>query len=275
MAGRRAKRAGERRFRVRTAGRTARAFDREELLPFHRALLERRLRGRVRQPIAVRLTDNVHTMVSFGRLDGRLEVRLHHMFVRAPTGVIDALGRYIEGGTADDSQQLDSFIERHRRLIRRIPAHVRQARLRLEPRGRVHDLAAVLEALNRRWFGGRVGCAITWSTPPRAAVPRQSIKLGSYSEEARVIRIHPALDQPCVPRFFVEWIVFHEMLHHVHGAAVRDGRRFVHTEAFAADERRFPTYERARAWEKRHIERLLGWEPEGDGAVGEDGAGVG
>jgi len=44
----------------------------------------------------------------------------------------------------------------------------------------------------------------------------------------------------------------------VHGAEeVSPNKRAVHTPAFLADERRFPDYERARAWEHRHIKRLL------------------
>ena len=37
--------------------------------------------------------------------------------------------------------------------------------------------------------------------------------MGSYSVEDRLIRIHPTLDRPDVPRYYVAWIVYHEMLH--------------------------------------------------------------
>jgi hypothetical protein len=256
-----------RRKRARSANRTARisaAGRRAADVPLEqiwRKVLERRLRCKVRVPIAIRVTDNVHTMISFSRRAIGLEVRLHHMFLAAPPEVVDALARYIDGGSAGDSETLDHFIERHRWLIRRIPPHVRQRRIRLFTRGQHYDLAEVFDDLAERYFGGPIGCAITWGSPPRATLPRQSIKLGSYSEDARLIRIHPALDQPDVPRFFLEWIVFHEMLHHRHGATVRGNKRWVHTPEFLADERRFPHYERARAWEREHLEQLLSWRP--------------
>jgi hypothetical protein len=84
------------------------------------------------------------------------------------------------------------------------------------------------------------------------------MRLGSYNESENVIRMHPALDQAFVPRYFVASVVFHEMLHEMHGAEeISEGRRAVHTPAFLADEQRFRDYARARAWENKHIKRLL------------------
>ncbi len=226
-----------------------------------RDALQRRLRMRVAQPLRVRVTDNVHTMLSFSRLDGVLEVRLHHMFLLAPDPVVEALARYIRGSDPEASSALDRFIQRHRRLIRRVPAHVRRQRMRIRPHGRWHDLQEIMSELNERWFGGMVDCAITWGPAPRAVLPRKSIKLGSYSADARLIRIHPALDQEAVPRFFVAWIVFHEMLHHRHGVSRRGGKRCVHTADFCADEQAYPDYARARAWERDNLDLLLSWAP--------------
>jgi hypothetical protein len=82
--------------------------------------------------------------------------------------------------------------------------------------------------------------------------------MGSYSADTKVIRIHPALDQKRVPRFFVEWIVFHEMLHQVHRARrLADGRRCVHTPEFLEQERTFHDYERAIRWEHENLDLLL------------------
>ena len=81
--------------------------------------------------------------------------------------------------------------------------------------------------------------------------------MGSYSVEERLIRVHRSLDRTFVPRYFVEWIVYHEMLHQVHQAELVNGRRQFHTPAFLADEARFEHYERARAWERAHLDEIL------------------
>jgi predicted metal-dependent hydrolase len=81
--------------------------------------------------------------------------------------------------------------------------------------------------------------------------------MGSFAVEDRIIRIHPALDQPGVPSYFVAWIVFHEMLHGKHEVRRKDGRRRFHTKEFLEEERTFSDYERAHAWEKANLDKLL------------------
>ncbi len=72
-------------------------------------------------------------------------------------------------------------------------------------------------------------------------MPKEYFVFGTIQEEDRVIRINPLLDQPFVPRWFLEYVLYHEMLHSV----VPDefdssGRRRVHTEEFYRRERSFP-----------------------------------
>lgn len=69
--------------------------------------------------------------------------------------------------------------------------------------------------------------------------------------------MHPSLDQSFVPEFYVAWVIFHEMLHEAYGVEEVNGRRHVHPPEFVALEQTYPNYERARAWEKRHLSRLL------------------
>ena len=81
--------------------------------------------------------------------------------------------------------------------------------------------------------------------------------MGSYSVEDRLIRIHRALDRAFVPRFFVAWIVFHEMLHQVHDIRVINGRREFHSKEFMADESQFAQFDEAKRWERANIDALL------------------
>src|SRR5437588_3906032 len=101
----------------------------------------------------------------------------------------------------------------------------------------------IYEDLNRRYFAGKIDARITWSQRAQPGAKRRrrnSIKMGSYSVEDRLIRIHASLDRPFVPRLFVEWIVYHEMLHQKHDIPVVGGRRQFHTPEFLAEE---ATYE--------------------------------
>lgn len=230
------------------------------------ALLQTELERRGATALRLQITDNIHTMLSFGRRPDHLVVRMHHMFLHAPPSVRDALARYIRDSDPEASRALSRYIRRNQGLVRRPPPAQRRSRIALRPRGRHHDLRLLLDELlqahGRRLRRRRPiaeDLAITWGPAPRTRLPRRSIKLGSYSADTCLIRIHPALDQRSVPRFFVSWIVFHELLHHVHGVPGQGGQRRIHSAAFRADERRHPDFERALAWERANLERLLAW----------------
>jgi hypothetical protein len=230
----------------------------DRLLHVWRRVLERRLGVRLGDPVVVDVHDNTHTMITFQRLRGRWLVRVHHMFLAAADEVLDALAHFIRGGNPRASSLLDRYIERNRALIRRVKPEQLRRRLRIIPSGRHHDLSTIFSGLNRRYFRNRIDAAITYGPAPRVRRPRKSIKMGSYSAESRVIRIHPALDHRRVPRYFVEWIVFHEMLHHIYRARRRvNGRRCVHPPEFMAHERRFHDFVRAQRWETRNLDLLL------------------
>src|SRR5512139_2348600 len=100
--------------------------------------------------------------------------------------------------------------------------------------GRVYDLAALYADINARFFGGRMRVPITWGRGVGRA-RRGGLTFGSYDPVLGLIRIHPVLDRPDVPRYFVESVVHHEMLHHhMGGVPDRAGRTVYHSRAFRA-----------------------------------------
>ncbi len=220
--------------------------------------LERRIRAHLAKGrVAVTLTDNRYTMISVRRLakEKRFEVRLHHMFADADPVITRALARYIADNDADASRVLGDFIDQN-------SGHVR-GRARRQPTqliftaGEHHDLRQIYDDLNARYFDNKIDAAITWGQRNGRPRRRNSIKMGSYAVEDRLIRIHRSLDRAFVPRFFVAWIVFHEMLHQVHDIRVKNGRREFHTKEFMADEAMFEFYDEAKIWERRHLDALL------------------
>ena len=190
-------------------------------------------------------------MLSSRRVRGRLVVRMHHMFLDADPAVLRALGRYLAGGDASSSSLIDEFIERHRGSIR----DQRRAVV-LRTRGECHDLAVIERDLRARCFPDVPPCRITWGRRTRRR-RRRSIQLGTYVPDEQLIRIHPVLDQAWVPRFYVEAVVFHELLHHQLKGTTINGRTHFHTPEFRAREAAFEHHERATAWEKANLRRLL------------------
>lgn len=220
-----------------------------------RQALERKLELRAGYPVHLAVTDNRQRMITQTRERGLLRVRVHMMFLDAPERVQDGLVEYVLEDSREASQVVGEYIERNGHRIRA----ARRARGPLVSQGIVHDLAVILARVNEMYFGGSVSdVLIAWSrrTRPKDG-PRSTIKLGSYSAEERLIRVHPVLDRQWVPRYFVSYIVHHELVHHVVPPARISGRTVMHGPEFLRREREFRHYDRAIAWEEAHIARLL------------------
>lgn len=221
-----------------------------------RARLEVRLDAYLRGGRArVVLTDNLRTMVSIRRGQGVITFRVHHMFCEAPARVVRALARYAERSDREASRILQAYVEANDCRIR-APDAARRS-VPCDTAGRYHDLQEIFDDLNRRYFAGRIRATITWGRRMKRRRKRRSIKLGSYDFEQRLIRIHPILDAADVPRFYVAWVVYHEMLHEVCDIPIKDGRRVYHTPEFRRAEAAFEDYARAVMWERANVSKLL------------------
>lgn len=196
--------------------------------------------------------DNRSTMISFRREPPLLRLRVHHLFLEAPPAVVEAIADYAGRGKRAAGTILDEYIAERQERIR---AEARRASA-LSTRGACFDLAEVFDRLNQLYFQDTIRARIGWGRNARRG-RRKSIRLGVYDHRAREIRVHPALDRPDVPLFFVEYIVFHEMLHQVFPSARDSGRHVHHPRAFRDRERAFPRYAAALAWEKEHLHALL------------------
>ena len=120
-----------------------------------------------------------------------------------------------------------------------------QRHLNLRHEGRYFDLRQIFDRVNARHFRSRLrGSRGVWGRR-RKERPKEYFIFGSIQEDDRVIRIHPLLDQPFVPRWFLEYVLYHEMLHLRHPVEHKGARRCVHTEEFRAAERLFPRREEA------------------------------
>ena len=110
-------------------------------------------------------------------------------------------------------------------------------------RGNTYDLEKMFTKLNRRYFDSSLERpTLTWSQRKTRNI------LGHHDRVYETITISKSLDAPQVPEWFVEFILYHEMLHIKHAARMINGRRYYHTAAFRLDERRFAKFDDAQQW---------------------------
>lgn len=232
------------------------------------------LAAELRVPVGVVYTRSRKTPVAVRTLReprGALEIRLHKLFAEAPPEVHGALASWVRSGRRAPRAcaALDAYIAE---ILRRVPPTA--ARRALVPRGAHHDLDGMARELLATELaaefappGERAPGSSSQNAPTRPHIgwgrrspsrTRRSLRLGSYDADGHIVRIHPVLDQPAVPDWFVRYVVFHELLHVVfpvqRGA---DDRWIHHGRAFRRRERAYPDHRRALAWERAHLTALI------------------
>ncbi|MGA8041266.1 MAG: M48 family peptidase [Terracidiphilus sp.] len=185
--------------------------------------------------------------------EGRILASLSDLLEGAPEAVIRAIAHILLAKLykkpIDATQNLrfkrfasSAAVARQTELIR----HARGTKRYFGPEGRYYHLEEVFDALNLRFFGGLLGRPeLTWSE----SVAKRS--LGHYDAAHNTIVVSRVFDRPSSPRYAIEYLLYHEMLHLKHPVKMRGVRRCVHSREFKAEERLFPQLGEAMAFIKR------------------------
>lgn len=186
---------------------------------------------------------------------GRVYVRLSDLFQTAPPEVIRALSFLLVARLL--SRKAPVAHERVYRAYAFNPQVLRASDIARRQRGRkvissaqgrVYDLEKIFARLNHRYFDGEIAKPVlTWSQRRARSI------LGHHDAAHDTITISKTLDSLDVPRWFVEYIVFHEMLHIKHPARLINGRRYYHTRAFRCEEQTFRRYRESQEWLDRVV----------------------
>lgn len=190
-----------------------------------------------------------------------LQLRIHRSFIEAPEEVLQAVASFVQSRKGSPhAREALGVIREH--FHRHRPSEARTARL--EPLGVCFDLREILAELNDRFFAGSLEVGITWGRSLRAGScggrrrrRTSTIQLGSYAYEEKLVRIHRALDHPSVPRYVVEAVVYHELLHADLPPVTVNGRHHFHTPEFRRRERLFRLLPKTEAWIEEHLPELL------------------
>ena len=204
-------------------------------------------------PIAVRFRRFTSLNTTIRLREGKIFVSLSDLIEGAPESVLRAIAHillakpYKKPIDAAHNVRFKRFttsaaVTRQTELIR----HARGSKRYTGPSGHFYNLEEVFDSLNLRFFNGLLGRPdLTWSE----GMARRS--LGHYDAAHNTIVVSRVFDRPSSPRYAIEYLLYHEMLHLKHPVRMRGLRRCVHSREFKADEARFPQLREALAFLKR------------------------
>jgi predicted metal-dependent hydrolase len=184
--------------------------------------------------------------------EGRLQVRLSDLLEGAPENVIESIAHillakiYRKPIESAHSTRFRRYVSSH---DMRAKSHLlRQVRGRKRigsAKGIVYHLEEMFDELNHRFFHGLLARPrMTWSQV------RSRRSLAHYDPAHNAIVVSRIFDHLLVPRYAVEYILYHEMLHLKHPVKMRGSRRCVHGKEFQAEEKLFPQFRQAKAFLK-------------------------
>ena len=193
-------------------------------------------------PIQVEFFEFANVNNTIRLREGALLVRLSDLLEGAPETVLRAIAHillakmYRKPIARAHAARYRKYVHSHE--IRNKAHLVRQVRGRkrmVSAQGRYYDLDAIFEEVNMRFFGGmQARPRMSWSQG------RARNLLGHYDPAHNAIVVSRIFDHPQVPRYAVEYIVYHEMLHLRHPVKLIGSRRCVHSAEFRAEEKLFP-----------------------------------
>lgn len=195
-------------------------------------------------------------MISCKRNFNKRTIRLHNMFKNAPEHVLDAILKIYTRFTRKNTRAacrkiVRDFITQNQH---RIVCKPKTCKVLPDPIGKVFNLGEIYDNLNIKYFSSRLDVHITWSNSPNKRL------MGTWKDtglEKNLIRINRLLDTKKVPPYYINYLVYHEMLHEVFKQKMVNGRIQRHPKKFKKLERNFPLYEKACEWQKKHLSNSI------------------
>jgi predicted metal-dependent hydrolase len=215
------------------------------LLEHNETYLKNYFQKEVKKPVLLTLTDNSTSMISVREKQGGISVRLHRIFLKADNEVLDEIVSFIKKKRGK-TPVIKQFIRQHQSFLKERKPRT----ITINPNGKLYNLTDMFNSLNSEYFNNSLSALITWGKrSPRYAVKKRT--LGNYQKKSNTIRINPILDSRKVPRYVIEFIVYHEMLHAVIDIVLKNGRRSIHSKEFKNRERKYKNYHKAIEWENK------------------------
>jgi len=216
--------------------------------------LQRELERAAGRKLKMRINDNRSTMLSVRWDREHTRVSIHRMFLKAPKNVMDELACYLSTPHQTLSPTVKAFIEDSRRELDY--SHCLRPS-DLAHQGHAYDLHTLYDEVNARYFDQELQLQITWFSQP-ARRNRQRLVFGLFHDTLRLIKINRLLDNLQIPRYFVSYVIYHEMLHFVCPPEVdQAGCHRIHNTTFKQRESLFAEYQEAQEWLKQNKQWLF------------------
>ncbi|MBA3721089.1 MAG: hypothetical protein H0W88_01640 [Parachlamydiaceae bacterium] len=195
--------------------------------------------------LQLKINNNRSTMLSVKWSPDCTKVSLHRMFLQAPQNIMQELACYLRRDHKNLAPALKAYIEHN---LQKLDYSYQLDLRKLKTKGQVYDLQKIYDEINKEYFNNKLKLFITWfGKSDRSASSK--VTFGLFHDPLKLIKINRLLDNRQFPPYFVSFIIYHEMLHHVSPTYVDDkGMKHIHNKAFKEMEKKHRFYDQAQQW---------------------------
>ena len=118
----------------------------------------------------------------------------------------------------------------------------------MKPANRLPSLSAAVERVSAEYFAGILHPRTRWKRGCRLKRRPEGIVCAEYRADDNCIHVHPLFADRAVPAWVLDWLIFHECLHMVHGS--------YHSTELVAAESRHPRTREAERWLSKNLFQL-------------------
>jgi hypothetical protein len=159
----------------------------------------------------------------------------------------------------DNRKKLESYIYEYLNeygLLKPSISRLNREKLTDKTTGTRYDLHEIFVYLNDLYFDNKIKAYLRWGTAG-STTSYQTIRRSRDGTCWNLITIADIYNHPKIPRFAIESVMFHEMLHIAIPPYRKNGKNVIHGKEFKAAEKMFPHFEQWRAWENSELRELL------------------
>lgn len=206
------------------------------------------IKKRMKTPVIFRINDNRTTMLSVKWESHCTKVSMHRIFLDAPKEVQEAVKNHVTTVNSSAGPIVRAYIQKK---IQELDYSEILNDERLISKGVIYDLQELYQKINCEYFSSELDLKITWFGKPK--IPGgQRITFGLYQAPLKLVKVHKMMDNVLFPKYVLEFVIYHEMLHHVVPPQFdQAGKNSIHGKEFKRREKQFVKYKQASAWLKR------------------------
>ncbi len=191
--------------------------------------------------------------LTVNKQNNRLQIRMADLISDAPEIILVSAAKIIISRSLNkkcDEKARGLYREYiYSEEIRSKVKTVRKSRTRKkssQPKGKFFDLEECFDIINSSYFNGKLKKPVLmWSAR------RSRTSVGHYDMDLDILVISKKLDTRKTPKYVVEFVIYHELLHQQYPGKFINGRWVVHSPEFKKSEKLFKNYKFANYWLKQ------------------------